>query len=196
MATTNNSNSKKKTSRLGELVRKRTAPGAVGASTEKVRLLIDVDGHTRLRADWEAAEKEARQADIRLKAIEANPEIVKARTKMNDKPPVEAAREEVETAREKAAELRAEVQECFIVVTVRGLTSADVAEANKLDEMEARKAFQIDRAVVSITDVHGDELHDLDAGKLAKYLHYAAAGEEERVWAAINAATKGVDFPT
>lgn len=188
---------KKTQSRLADLVLKRTqSDPAAPLPTEKVELLIDSEGHASLRPQWEAAQQAAKKADLRLQAIEANPEIVKGRAKMNDEPPIEAARREASEAHAAADKLRDELRECFVVITLRGLTTAEVNEAGKLDDLVERKRWQLERAIVSVTDANGANLPELTAAVMSTYLEGAPAGEEARVWTAINKAAQGVDFPT
>lgn len=185
------------TKHLADLISKRT--GAGGTPTEQARILIDVERYRELRPEWESANKRVAQLARRQEAIEANPEFTKAtRRKMNDPAtnPVEEAAAELAAAEAHADELRAEVQACFVVVTVRGLRTDELAtiRAKHPDPVEQANVH-LRTAIVSVTDVDGNKLEGVTPSAFAKFIANNAVGDEERIWLAINTANASVDFP-
>ena len=187
------------TSHLAELISKRT--GATGVVTEQARILIDVDRHRELRPQWEDVTSGADRVERRIRALEANPEFAKVRRKKMNSPdvdPLEADRAELEALHAKADELRDQLQECFVVVTVRGLRTDEVAKirSQHSDDSIAMKNAQLRAALVSVTDVHGKEIDTVTTSTIADVIINSPYGLEGVVWDAINRASASVDFPT
>lgn len=179
-------------SRLGEIMRQRSTATTPTTQVDPIPVLVDLDRYAELRPAWEAALRQVTTARTQLAAAEAT-----GRRKMNSTHPADAIRETLAEAEAHADTLKTQVQECFVRVTVRGLTGPEYAEIEaKHPKPEDRRRAQLVRAIVQVDDHEGQPLPEITPDIFADFLRNASLGDEARIWKAINEASAGVDFPT
>lgn len=172
------------TSPLGDLIRKRS--GAGGAPTKSVHILVDVERHAELRPQWEASRLEGLQAQRRHDQIDEKDTAAR-----------EQAKAELDAADAESAALKGQLRDCFVTVTLRGMTSSDLARAAAKAGTDA-KAFkdeQIKAALVKISDAEGNEITDITPAVFMKFLAASAFGDEEKILMTIQELNSSVDFP-